>query len=231
MIRSLLVVVALVLVLFGVANIAYVEYRQPIAKVEVHGEHYFISRTELRELIESHLVNETYWSVSLSGLSEVIERDSWIAKATVSRNSDNVIEIHIREEQPLARWNDKQLVGQAGNLYDSKGKGGSVEIPQLKGPDGLFDQLMSEYQLFNDVFRSKGVSIINLVASDDGQRYLRLNTGVDIMLGSNNIEDNILRFNVLWNTLSKEQRQNMTRVDMRYDNAAAITWRKINKIN
>jgi len=231
MIRGLLVGVALILVLFGVANIGYVEYQQKITKVEVHGEHYYLTREELRTLISEELDGETYWSLSLGELSTSLMKDSWIAKATVSRKSDYVLSVQIREEQPLARWNDTQMVGQAGNLFSAEDKAKTVEIPQLTGPEGLFDQLMSEYQLFNDVFRSKGVSIINLVASDDGQRYLRLNNGIDIMLGSNNIEDNILRFNVLWNTLSKEQKQNMTRVDMRYDNAAAITWRKINKIN
>ncbi len=202
-----------------------IEYRKPIATIVVRGDHLFLTREDLKLHILEKLGRGSYWSINLGSLRERLERHPWIAQVNITRQANKVIDIAFIEQRPIAKWNDRFLINQSGEAFDRLNKEVEFSLPLIRGPDYLLKELQQEYRLFNDVFRAGGVEVSILRATEDGQRYVRLNNDVQIMLGAQDIEDNILRFTSLWNTLSNEQKTNVDRIDMRYDNAAAIAWR------
>lgn len=229
--RSWLVLTGLGLVLFGIGRLAYVEYQQPVSKVVVVGSLQYVNPIEIQELVNPILETSSFWGVSLDRFAQTVMSLSWIESSNVQRRAHRTLYLHLTEQRPIARWNDDALLNRHGELFSHESRQLETfsSLPRLSGPAVLLDQLLSEYRVFNDTLRDEGVTVKELSAAEDGQRTIQLNNDVQVLLGTYNIDDKILRFAVLWNTLSIEQKSNVDRIDMRYDNAAAIAWRNSDK--
>ncbi len=229
--RSWLVLTGLGLVVFGIGRLAYVEYQQPVRKVVVVGSLQYVNPIEIQGLVNPILEESSFWGVSLDRFAQTIMSLSWIESSNVQRRANRTLYLHLTEQRPIARWNDNALLNRHGELFfhESRQVETFSSLPRLSGPAVLLDQLLSEYRVFNDTLRDEGVMVKELSAAEDGQRTIQLNNDVQLLLGTYNIDDKILRFAVLWNTLSNEQKSNVDRIDMRYDNAAAIAWRNSDK--
>ncbi|MEQ3697604.1 MAG: cell division protein FtsQ/DivIB [Pseudomonadales bacterium] len=224
--RRWLILTGLGLVVFGIGRLAYIEYQQPVRKVVVVGSLKYVNPIEIQELVNPILEENSFWGVSLDNFAQSIMSLSWIESANVQRRANRTVYLHLTEQRPIARWNDDALLNRHGELFSHEGRQLETfsSLPRLSGPTILLDQLLSEYRVFNDTLRDEGVTVKVLSAAEDGQRTIQLNNDVQVLFGTYNIDDKILRFAALWNTLSNEQKSNVHRIDMRYDNAAAIAW-------
>ncbi|RMA81434.1 cell division protein FtsQ/DivIB [Umboniibacter marinipuniceus] len=224
--RSWLILTGLALVVFGIGRLAYIEYQQPVAKVVVVGTLQYVNPIEIEDISNPIFAMNSFWGLSLDELADVVAELSWIESATVQRRANRTVYVYLSEQRPIARWNEDALLNRHGELFyhENRQLESFASLPRLAGPAVLLDQLLTEYRVFNDTLRDEGVAIKALIAAEDGQRTIQLNNDVQVLFGTYNIDDKILRFAALWNTLSNEQKSNVQRIDMRYDNAAAIAW-------
>lgn len=223
--RALTIVIGLTVLGVSILGIAWALLDLQVKRVEIYGERRFVSDSEVRESLDERLKGQSYWALSIADIKEALETHIWIEQANVSRIRGQAFRVEITEHVPIAFWNESAFLSRSGEVFDTMGRGLDLSLPKLSGPEVLLSKLVDEYRVFNEALRTHGIEVAQLRASADGQRTIFLNIDVQIRLGTYNIEDKILRFASLWNTLSEEQRARVMRIDMRYDNAAAIAWR------
>src|SRR3546814_10356015 len=77
-----------------------------------------------------------FFSVDLDETRELIETVPWVRHARIRRVWPNALRIQIEEQQPLALWNENQMINSWGEAF-SANQGelpDDADLPQLNGP-------------------------------------------------------------------------------------------------
>jgi cell division protein FtsQ len=155
---------------------------------------------------------------SLAAVRDAARRVPWVREAMVRRQFPDAVEITFQAHEAFARWNDRELVSRAGEVFAAEGAG---KLPRLRGPDGSAAVLVAELPEFVAALQPLGSPVAELRLSKRGAWEVLLESGLAVELGRGDWKPRALRFATAWPGLAEDARA-ARYADLRYPNGFAL---------
>ena len=115
---------------------------EPMPDSELH----YVSPGAVRAAIAGRFKGN-FFTVDLDDARTVFESVPWVRHATVRRIWPSVLRVRIEEQQPLALWNENQMINTWGEAFTANT--GEVDdetvLPQFSGPEGTESLVVQRY--------------------------------------------------------------------------------------
>lgn len=198
---------------------------RPIAKISVEGDLSYVSQQAVQQRIEP-FATASFFGVDLPAMRHELEQMPWIASAQVRRVWPDQLLVRLEEHLPIARWGDEALLNNQGKAFAPKEQANYQHLPQLYGPKRAQQQVMQQYQVLSQMLRPLGFSVVRLELRERGSWFLSTGQGIELLLGRDHLVEKMRRFSAIYDKALKVQQTNIARIDLRYANGLAVTWRE-----
>ena len=221
-----------VLILFGVTVVAvaaaqaYLTVRRlPVQRITVTGELAHTQAQAVQDMVQPGLAGG-FLNADLQQIRQQLEGLPWIYEASVRRKWPAALEIHVVEETPIARWGDDGFLNHEGGVFRSGKSGEWDSLPRLSGPEGSAPALMARYQRMAEILAPLDIAVEQLSIDDRGQVEAVLGGGTKMLLGGDDFLLRLHRFVVVYTRELAGRRQEIERIDLRYQGGIAVAFRE-----
>jgi len=195
----------------------------PIRGVTVAGELRSLSRQELQEAVASHLRGGIL-TQDLHALRREIEALPWVRSASLRRVWPDRLELHVEEQQAIARWGADGLVTHAGEVFRPRDGRVPAGLARLVGAADIdAPQVVERFLDWQPRLAALGLIIDELRRDARGDWSLTLLGGTELFFGTDAVEARFGRLLTVWPRLELIA-GTPTRVDLRYSNGLALRW-------
>jgi cell division protein FtsQ len=198
---------------------------RPITAVSVQGPFERVSAMQLEQALADH-VQTGFFSADLGRIQHAAEALPWVASASVQRRWPGSIAVTITEEQPAACWGDDGLLNARGEVIVTGQAHRPAELPRLTGPQGTERTVAAMYFRIEVQLEQRGLAALGLDLDARGAWSFRLNNGVHVRLGAEEVEQRLARFFRALDRGVGVQADRVAYLDMRYPNGFAVGWRE-----
>ncbi|PCJ20228.1 MAG: hypothetical protein COB04_04790 [Gammaproteobacteria bacterium] len=222
---AVLMCVGYVLASFGVT---YVGDQFPVRSVQVGGQFVQVEKRHVEEVLDRY-VSENFFKVDLTGVQQVLQELPWVYRASVRRVWPDKIYVSIDEEVPVAWWQTNKLINADGHIFapEHVGKAQRLEkLPRLSGPKGSSNDVMAAYHQMGRILYRGDFEITQLALSDRRTWQVQLNNDATVSVDRNRSLEKLRRFVAFYNAELKQKNESIERIDLRYDNGIAISWKE-----
>ena len=217
------VLVVAALIPWGTGHLLTTLDRQ-IGEVEVRGELIRMPSVELRQAA-SRWEGRSYFSTNLQDVKVAIEEKPWIESAAVSRRWPNRLIIEVREERPLAYWNQVQVISRSGAVIRPANPSAAGDLPVLAGPDDRLQEVFELAREMAEQLDAQGLGFSGLTLEQRGAWTLHLANGIDVVLGRDQTRERFARFLAVYEQGLAARVDEVERIDARYSNGIAVQWK------
>ena len=197
----------------------------PFRQIRIIAGSDHIKITELKNIAIYH-IQGSFFSFNALKLQTALMSLPWVHDVSVRRVWPNKLGINVKEQCPIARWNQGQLVTQEGTLsYIPVTATIPKNIPQLNGPSDSEETVLNQFQKFSQLLIPFHVEITTLCLTKSGTWFLTLNSHVKVYLGQDNIEQRFKKFIRLYSQIIGVNINRVEYIDLRYSHGFAIRWR------
>jgi len=196
----------------------------PIRWLDIDGELRRASASQIRAAV-ARPAQRGFFGADLGEVRAAVEGLPWVARAEVSRHWPDALLVRVTEHRPVARWNDRRLLSDQGEEFDVDGSDGMQGLARLHGPQALRSEVFETWQQMRRRLAGAGLDIVRLEVDARGAWQARLDTGLTVIFGRENIHERLARFLSVYPALQRDERW-PERIDMRYTNGLAVRWRQ-----
>lgn len=190
-----------------------------------------------------------FFSVNLDDTRHLIETVPWVRHAQIRRVWPNALSVKIEEQQPLALWNENQMINTWGESFTAnQGElADDAHLPQLNGPGSSERLVVQRYAELARWFAPLNLSVQEVTLSPRYAWEVQLSDGVRLSLGRDPAADvadphgrsgalpfaaRIARFVHAWPKLNERlDGRAISSADLRYPNGFAITLAPVSNIS
>lgn len=159
-----------------------------------------------------------FFTIDLAQTRRDFEKLPWVRKVDVRRHFPWRLDVELQEQVALARWNDTKLLNTHGEVFAAPT---DQALPSLSGPVGSAAEVAQRYARFSGMLASLGQHISELDLSSRGAWKLRLQNGLTVKLGRQQVEQRLARFVAVYPYSLAKMQQPANYVDLRYRNGFA----------
>lgn len=216
-----------VLILTGLAVPASHEIMQrwKVDHVELVGRLNVVDAEKLaRELV--WVKEESFFSLDVQRVHQRIQNMPLVEQLSVRKRWPDTLVIHIQEAVPVAVWNGDQILTASGKLFpvgklneETSFVGG---LMKLNGSKASAELAIRSYRRIQQAINVHELTIDSMTVSGVGAIDVRLSNEWLVSLGRKDIDSRLDRLMLLLSTLDQHE---VARVDFRYGNAAAVSWK------
>ncbi len=248
------VIAAIVLVIVAIALLFIVDrlfnpQQFQIKQIEVYGRLHQVDGMQVKQIVESALEGN-YFSVSLQRLENKIKQIPWVFSVSLRRQWPSTIVVYVTEVQPISHWGDEQWLNVSGDLVARQPGNHNENLPLLSGADEQAEVVWEAFRHWSERFASSGISLEALRLDARGLWWLKLSLGALVLNGGQSAQvsraqgeaieqpfqvtmvvdkthsfSRVERFIEALNQKLIIQFPHMERIDLRYPNGFAISWR------
>jgi cell division protein FtsQ len=142
-----------------------------------------------------------------------------VRKADVRRQWPDRLEVRLEEHEPLARWGTMGLVNVQGEIFVATYGG---LLPVFNGPAGASKEMAIQYAYFRKSLEPLGQKPVQVNVSPRRAWSLRIEDGMMIELGRNDLENRLARFVQNYGRAAAMLERRVDYVDLRYTNGFAV---------
>jgi cell division protein FtsQ len=213
--------------------------RWPMRHLVVTGEFRLVKDAEVRDAVLP-AIRDGFFAVHLDQVRNAVARLPWVQRVEVRKRWPDRLEVLISEYRPLARWGEKQMLSENGELFpvpkdmdvrvprpqdaQERPQTAMAALPQFAGPLDRRGDLMTLYSDAKPLFLGSGLQVTRVELSARGSWNLWLSDGMEIEVGRNDPELRLQRFARLLPKLRSHDARVLVRADLRYTNGFALTW-------
>ena len=149
----------------------------------------------------------------------------WVRNAEVRRRFPAMLEVHIEEHVPYARWRRDEtqtdlLVNTAGEVFAAEFLGDS-ELPAFTGPKESSREMLIQYLAFKTQLAAIGEAPAELMLSPRRAWQLKLGNGGTLLLGRSDAGERLARYVRAYPSIAAVRAAN-ARIDLRYPGGLAV---------
>lgn len=200
----------------------------------------FVSPATVRATIAGQLAGNFFF-IDLDDVRQLMETVPWVRKAQVRRVWPNALRVALEEQQPLAFWNQDEMINTWGEAF-SANQGELADnaiLPQLNGPDASERLVVQRYAEIARWFAPLQLRVEEVTLSPRYAWEVTLSNGMRLELGRDPAADvadphgrsgalpfaeRIERFVQAWPVLmSRLEGRAPSNADLRYPNGFSIT--------
>ena len=196
----------------------------PINSVRIEGSYNHIKREQLEKTVMP-FIQMGFFAMDVTSLQKRLLELPWVSRASVSRIWPDNLLIRITEQQAVARWGQQSLLSTNGELFTPETDTLPSGLPEIKGPLGQQKQVLHRYQSLAAMLIPLGLHILEFDVSPRRAVVLRLNNGMELLLGRTGQEKRLERFVNAYHQIFGSQGSEAKRVDLRYPNGMAVNWK------
>lgn len=243
LIANTLAVLAVVAIL--IAGLVWVAHRPyfllssielvPAPDTELH----YVSPESVRAVIANRF-DGNFFTVNLNEAREVFESVPWVRRASIRRIWPGTLRVQLEEEQPLALWNENQMINTWGEAFTANmGElDDDMVLPQFSGPEGTEGLVVQRYAELARWFAPLDLQVRELNLSPRYAWKATLSNDLVLDLGRDPGADapdphgvpgalpfaaRIQRFVQAWPAVvSRLEGRSVTQADLRYPNGFAL---------
>ncbi len=200
----------------------------PVEVVTITGDITQVDPHSLQSLLNRG-INSSFMTADLNKLKEALESQPWIYHAEVRRRWPAQLQIILVEQIPLARWGTTGYLNHRGEFFSGVQTEQFRLLPLLTGPTHTAVRLMQYFKAFSDQLAPVDLVITHLGLGNREQLSIKLNNGLAIKLGSEEITLRMRRFLKLWEKI--DEREQISSIDLRYEFGAAIAFHETSPLS
>jgi cell division protein FtsQ len=197
--------------------------RWPLRTLRVNDGLERVDQARLREAVLP-FAQRGFFAVPLADARQAVARLPWVASVDVRKRWPDVLEVHIVEHRPFARWGEDRLLSEQGALFPVAGVDLPRGLPQLEGPDARVEDVVALYNEARTLFVESGFDVRSVILDPRGSWSLTLTNGTDVVVGSAEARLRLRRFARMLPQLLARQTLPLRRADLRYTNGFALDW-------
>lgn len=214
--------VGIALFVFAIAGIAALARSPlfPVTEVELTHALGKTTRAEIESTARAH-IRGNFFAVSPAEVRAGLEALPWVRRASVRRVWPDRLEVSLEEHVAFARWGSQGLVNAHGERFNGTT---DARLPVFFAPAGTELEMTQRYLRFAETLTPLGARLERVVLSERRAWQLRLDSGLEIMLGrdADGAEARLARFVEAYAaTLGRIARRHEY-VDLRYPNGFAL---------
>lgn len=198
----------------------------PVERIVVTGKLENLRQEAVREALAAKLDRGLLF-LDLTDLQERLEALPWVYRAQLRRRFPGTLEVGVVEQRPIARWGNGAFLNHEARIIAVMDGERWKDLPQIRGPEGSEARLMNHYQRLLEQLRPLSITPIALIEDDFGQLTVRLDGGTAIELGDRDFSRRLQRFLKLWRSQLGSDPRAIVRVDMRYEDGAAVAFDQV----
>ena len=190
----------------------------PLREVLIRGALAHVTPDQIEGIVQREVAGN-FFTLDLTQARAAFEKLPWVRKADTRRQWPDRLEVTLEEHVPLARWGNAALVNRHGEVftaaYDSK-------LPVFIGPQDSVQEIALRYENFKRSLAAIGQVPAQVQVSARRAWQIRLDTGLVIELGRENIESRLERFIAVYDRTIFPLQRKLDYVDLRYPNGFAV---------
>ena len=190
----------------------------PLREVKVNGTLQHVTREQVQLIVKRELKGN-FFTVDLDQAKSSFEKLPWIRSVSVRRRWPDRLEVAVEEHVALARWGNMALVNTKGELFGAASNG---DLPVFIGPSGSEQEVAQRYQTFRQTLQPIGLAPTQVVLSARRAWALRLNNGLTVELGREQVEPRLAKFVGVYDRTLATVQHSVQYVDLRYPNGFAV---------
>lgn len=196
----------------------------PIQKIRAQGSFVHVDEPMLQRVVG--VIHGGYFNVDVAQVQADVERLPWVDKASVRRVWPDTLAISVQEQQTLAIWQDGGLINPRGELFSPAPETYPAGLPVLMGPQGLHRIVLARYRTAEPLLGKLGLRVTKLSLDARRAVQLQLHNGMTLVLGRHDYAQRLQRFIDVYPKLLAPRAGELARVDLRYTNGLAVTWKQ-----
>jgi cell division protein FtsQ len=200
----------------------------PVRTVKIEGDLRYLDRAALQEFLVP-LSDEGFFGVQVAEIQSQLQTRPWIEWVSVRRVWPDRLQIHIREQQPVVRWGDSGYLNPRGEYFAPQPAVDIDRLPQLAGPDGHEQRVLSMFARMRKSLRPLQLEIVKLQLDARRAWHVQLNNGLRMELGRRNPLQRVARFVRAYPAILAAGSGRVVSVDLRYSNGVAVHWQLLDK--
>lgn len=209
--------------LVGLLNGWFAADRWPVSQVQIEAEFNHVSAEQIRATVAAE-TGVGFFALDLAASQHAVAALPWVEKVEARKRWPDTLMLRVYELQPYAHWGSDRLVGRDGRLFTVPGADGIQGLPQLAGPDERLADVIAFYADVQKLFGAGGLAVSRVVLSDRGSWTLGLDSGAEIVVGSEDAEARLRRFVDVYPRLAAGRSDAFEIADLRYTNGFAMKW-------
>ncbi len=196
-----------------------------IKNIDIKAEFKRVSSEQIRMAVLSY-PQRSFFKVKAIAIREKLINLPWVQKVTVNKKWPDTIVVKLVEHKAVAIWNEDKLLNDKGEIFKVDDFANLEVLPKLSGKDSQSVQIWDKYLRFNKIVQGFGYDLAASKVSERGGWELFLSNGIEINLGSQNMDARLIRLAETWSKLLRKIKTEPHYVDLRYTNGYAIKWQK-----
>lgn len=196
----------------------------PVRSIQLVGELQHVRAEEIREVVLPH-AQAGFVAMDLAAVQASLEQLPWVHSAQVHRAWPDVLQVQLHEQQVLARWGEQALVNPEGKVFQSMERV-AASLPVLRGPEGTSLMVTAQFLELQKMLWQQELIIEELVMDERRSWMLRLDNGLELLLGRSEHPVRVERFMRAWPHILAPRRDGLVLIDLRYANGFAVTSRE-----
>lgn len=231
-IRGILPVLPLLAVIGGI--MAFVVWSQqpgrfPLRVIEIQDALKWTPLETIQQVV-SEQASQGFFGLEVEALQAKLNLLPWIISASVQRIWPDRLLISLKEQTPLARFNEQGILSTEGQIFYPDLTNISVKLPQFKGPVELkpevyAKEMLNQYLTLLELLSPLGLGIAELQLSAEGGWRVMLDNGIAIILGKSALNERLGRFALVYANQLQNEIHKVAYLDLRYTNGLAIGWK------
>jgi cell division protein FtsQ len=197
--------------------------RWPLTTLRATGEFERVDTALLRATLLPY-AKRGFFAVDLDRAQAAVAKLPWVETAEVRKRWPDVLEVHVTEHRPYARWGRDRLLSEQGRLFAARGVEVPPSLPQFAGPVTRTADVVELYRDASALFAPTGVPVRTVALDPRGSWTLVLGNGIEVVVGRNEARARLARFVRLMPRLLEQPAQQLVRADLRYTNGFSLTW-------
>ena len=202
--------------------------RVPITTALISGNEQFVDADDVKRAIFATSPG-SFFTVDVDNIQQRVKTLPWVYEVSVRKQWPDILKIHIQEQQPIAFWNDEQLLNVHGDVFTAPLAKVKQPLPELHGPEGSEADALKGFNDLNDLLMFSDMKITQLALSERFAWQLKLENGIRLDIGREDKVKRVQQFIYMYSTISSYKQEQIDYVDLRYDTGLAVAWKSEGK--
>jgi cell division protein FtsQ len=226
-IRTLSVIVLMVLLVWGLRQEVVsdkVTKSLPIRYVRTEGVFQYLSKDEIKAVLMP-LVTVSIFDADIQKIYGTVLKLPWVKNASVERVWPDTIDIKVSERKAFVRWGKEGLLTEYGELFSPNNADQFQSLLLVYGPKEQEAKTLEIMKGVKTALEDQALELAEFKVNDREAWEIKLNTGLEILLGRTGQLNKLQRFLSTLPVLGQEKMAAMQIVDLRYPNGYAVSWK------
>jgi cell division protein FtsQ len=197
----------------------------PVRTVRVEGQLLNLDREALQQEVMPLAVSG-FFNLDVSLIQQRVERMPWVSQVSVRRVWPDQLTVRVLEQKPVARWGEQGFLNAKAQLFEPEQTVDLPGLPQLQGPQGYEERVLSMYQRLLGMLQPLQLGIDNLRLDARRTWQVRLSNGLTIEVGRTDPVDRVARFVRVYPAILATGNGQVVAVDLRYSNGFTVRWQQ-----